>query len=587
MQQSSIITRINLAMSAIIVMAISTIMMSYWLSDQADYDAYAINVTGSLRMHSYRVVLAQDESSVARVSAIFSDPVIANVIHNAHLTDDYLELQKKWQNLYSFILGSEVTNQEKIALLDAFAVNLNQLVEGIQHNSERNIRALRTFQVIAFFITVILSAIVIYWIHLRFTIPLNELTHTARQISRGDFTCNISPSGNDELGVLSRSFEHMTKAIAYMYESLEKQVEDKTSELRNSNKTLGFLYDIARRISAHEVNKSDFNSILEELALVTGLENIELCLLTDGGDIPYLQINGSKELNPDCATRNCRDCIKGVAGADNEVHIPITRDNHDYGVLIIHDFKGELLDWQRTLMESVANLIAIALNLQSEEENIRRITLIDERNVIARELHDSLAQALSYLKIQVTRLNRAIGTSNFEIMMDVSTELKQGLDSAYRQLRELLTTFRLKVDGRGLSEALAKTITQYKEQSEMAIVLDYQIMNIPLTPQEEIHLLQIIRESCQNAIHHSHGKTIRISLQRNGDNSVKLTIDDDGIGIEPNPEKRNHYGLAIIQERSRQLKGEASIERRDEGGTRVTFDFVPQFFGERKSLSGV
>src|SRR5690606_23092975 len=141
----------------------------------------------------------------------------------------------------------------------------------------------------------------------------------------------------------------------------------------NSNKTLGFLYDIARRISAHEVNKSDFNSILEELALVTGLENIELCLLTDGGDIPYLQINGSKELNPDCATRNCRDCIKGVAGADNEVHIPITRDNHDYGVLIIHDFKGELLDWQRTLMESVANLIAIALNLQSEEENIRRI----------------------------------------------------------------------------------------------------------------------------------------------------------------------------------------------------------------------
>src|SRR5690606_38461107 len=146
--------------------------------------------------------------------------------------------------------------------------------------------------------------------------------------------------------------------------------------------------------------------------------------------------------------------------------------------------------------------------------NIRRIGLMNERNVIARELHDSLAQALSYLKIQVSRLNRSIGKEDYGLMMDVSAELKQGLDSAYRQLRELLTTFRLKVDGRGLKEALINTVDPFRQQCNMQIRLNYQIMNIPLTSQEEMHLLHMIRETCQNAIHRARGNAIRIQLTR-------------------------------------------------------------------------
>ncbi len=581
-KQTSIITRINLAMSAIIMMAISTIMVSYWLSDQADNDAYAINKTGSMRMLSYRTVLEPEQSqSREQIASIFKDPVILNVIHNAKLSDAFISLENEWHNIEPILVSTQVAQSEKITLIDNFIVRLNNTVTGIQHNAEHNIRSQRTFQVIAFFFTVILSTVVIYWIHLRVALPLSELTSTARQIGRGDFSCSISPAGNDELGVLSRSFEHMCKAIAYMYESLEKQVEEKTAELRNSNKTLSFLYNLSRRVSAHEISKNDFDSIIAELMAVTELNDIELCLLTQGGDIPYLQINGSKEGNPICRARNCRDCVTGQLTDNPDIHYPVTRENHDYGVLIIKKPEHELQPWQENLLQSVASLIAIALNLQSEEENIRRITLISERNVIARELHDSLAQALSYLKIQVTRLNRAIGTNNYEVMMDVSAELKQGLDSAYRQLRELLTTFRLKIDGRGLSEALANTISQYKEQTSMAITLDYQIMNVPLTPQEEIHLLQIIRESIQNAIHHSHGSSVLVSLKKQTDNSINLSIEDNGIGINTNPEKLNHYGMAIIQERSHQLHGKAKVQRRDEGGTGVYFSFVPEYLREK------
>lgn len=576
MKQTSIITRINLAMAAIIVMAISTIMVSYWLSDQADNDAYVVNIAGAMRMHSYRMLLdTEDQQHYQQlIEETMRNPVLRNVVHRAELSTSFVALEKHWHTLSLSFEKEHFSADNKLQLLDGFVNELNELVLAIQHNAEYNIRTLRAFQVIAFFITFILSAVVIYWIHLRFTLPLKELTDSARRISRGDFSYSLTPSANnDELSVLSKSFERMCKAIAYMYESLENQVEEKTAELRNSNKSLGLLYDIARRISAHEVSRDDFNNIIEELTVTTGIKNIKLCLLTESGDIPYLQINGNKQF--DCSNRSCRECIEGRYSTDHDWHFAVSRENHDYGVLSIEKLEQPLAHWQQELFKSVSSLFAIAMSLQNEEENIRRMTLINERTVIARELHDSLAQALSYLKIQVTRLNRAIGKSDFETMMDVSTELKQGLDSAYRQLRELLTTFRLRIDGKGLSEALAKTIEQYKEQSDILIRLDYQIINTPLTPQEEIHLLQIIRESCQNAIHHSHGTEVTVTLKPSS-LGVDLSIEDNGIGISENREKLNHYGMAILQERSHQLDGQIEVRRRDEGGTGVYFSFMPE-----------
>lgn len=584
MKQTSIITRMNLAMAAIIVMSISTIMVSYWLSDQADNDAYVVNIAGSMRMHSYRMLLNSHEQQEHQqhIDEIMHNPVVKNVVHRARLNRHFESLENHWHALSFSLLHSQADHQEKVRLLDSFVDELNELVLAIQHNAEYNIRSLRAFQVIAFFITFILSAIVIYWIHLRFTLPLRELTDSARQISRGDFSYSPTPStSNDELSTLSSSFERMCKAIAYMYESLENQVEEKTAELRNSNKSLGLLYNIARRIGAHEFSRDDFNSLIEELTATTGVEHIKLCLLTESGEIPYLQINGSKQI--DCSDRSCRSCINGEYSTEQDWHFPIVRENHEYGVLSIEQLEHPLPHWQQELFKSVSSLFAIAMSLQNDEENIRRMTLINERTVIARELHDSLAQALSYLKIQVTRLNRAIGKSDFETMMDVSTELKQGLDAAYRQLRELLTTFRLKVDGKGLSDALAKTIEQYKEQSNMLIRLDYQIINIPLSPQEEIHLLQIIRESCQNAIHHSHGTETVITLKPSSA-GVDLSIEDNGIGISENREKLNHYGMAILQERSHQLQGRIDVRRRQEGGTGVYFSFMPEYLKKKQRI---
>ncbi|WP_438887220.1 histidine kinase, partial [Bacillus cereus group sp. Bce037] len=86
--------------------------------------------------------------------------------------------------------------------------------------------------------------------------------------------------------------------------------------------------------------------------------------------------------------------------------------------------------------------------LQRRIEEQQHVTLINERTIIARELHDSLAQSLSYLKMQVARLERMQQKeATKEAQSAVFDELRNGLNSAYRQLRELLTTFRLKLEG--------------------------------------------------------------------------------------------------------------------------------------------
>jgi two-component system, NarL family, nitrate/nitrite sensor histidine kinase NarX len=201
-------------------------------------------------------------------------------------------------------------------------------------------------------------------------------------------------------------------------------------------------------------------------------------------------------------------------------------------------------------------------------------------------LHDSLAQALSYLKIQVSRLNKAIAAEDKASMEDVSFELKHGLDAAYRQLRELLTTFRLKMDGGGLQQALKMTATQLSEQSGLQFVLDYQLTNTPLQPQEEIHLLQIVREASQNAVHHSQGSEVHIRLSQHPGCAIELAIEDNGIGISQHAEKLNHYGLAIMQERSKQLGGVIEIRRREQGGTGVYFNFTPDYLKQQLTAVG-
>jgi len=206
----------------------------------------------------------------------------------------------------------------------------------------------------------------------------------------------------------------------------------------------------------------------------------------------------------------------------------------------------------------------------------RRVALFEERTAIARELHDSLAQSLTYLKIQVTRLTRMLEMQELNQAQDVVAELRSGLNNAYRQLRELLTTFRLHFDGAGLNQALCNLMDEFKQRGIPELHVNNTLADIELSANEQIHVLQIIREALSNVEHHAQTPNAWVTLKRINAESVSVIIEDDGTGLQPTTTESHHYGICIMRERAESLGGSLNLIARGAAGTCVELRFQPQ-----------
>lgn len=598
----STVFKITALMFCISSMAIVSMFSSVFISDHAQSDALAVNVAGSLRMQSYRMLAqAQLEDAGGENETVSIDSLIEKFesdLNNGALTSQLIlegspslkelhaQVKSEWLNRVKpvFIKGVRATDNQAVSeLISGFVTQIDNLVTAYQRQAEHNIANIRLIQSVALFVTLLMTAFAMLIINRHIEKPLSTLTNVAKRIGQGDFTTVAKVDGKGELTVLANTMNNMSQSIHRSQSYLEEKVRTKTKALRQSNSSLELLFKTSSMLNHLEPGNYHFDPIITQLAEVTGIEDIDLCIMTPSCNKPFAQLHTvEKELPEKCAVRDCDSCIGHVNAQPphiSDLKYPLNKYGINYGVLVVRGQPDRPMEeWQHQLFESLAEQIATGLHMMQQQEQDRRIALMAERTVIARELHDSLAQALSYLKIQVSRLQKLQQKENVQEQVDeVMGELRNGLNSAYRELRELLTTFRLKLDGDSLKAAFEQTIQQLKSRSdEFEFHLDYQLEHIPFSPQEEIHMLQIARESMQNAFYHSKGKNIRVSVAQEGD-LVTLSVCDDGVGIPDDPNKLNHYGLAIIQERSRSLGGEVAIQKGKEGGTQVHFRFVPEY----------
>ncbi|ABC30729.1 Signal transduction histidine kinase, nitrate/nitrite-specific [Hahella chejuensis KCTC 2396] len=610
--QKSLIFRMGALMIAMVSLAMITMLASFFISESAEKDAEAVNIAGSLRMQSYRMqarLLTLDtppSDFVAALTRQFAERIENPVLVAEAMKDDsselhrqFMQVRESWENDVSGFIATYAHNPDRRVAdqlgekIDKFVDEIDNLVQLYQIRAEDRIENLRLIQISALFLTFALVSFSLLILHHHVELPLRSLTQNARKIARGDFSDRLEVKNDDELGLLAETFNQMSDALSEMYESLETRVKNKTQALKRSNDSLNFLYHLAREVSEKTHENIDFQAWLEELTSITAVGGVELCLKTPEAVIPYEHIRNDymTELPSSCQRQECEKCMveKAQVCRDNDevqVRYPLIKEGVQYGVIVCTLRNSQYLEsWQHQLLQSFSDQVAVALSLKNQGDQERRVSLMNERNVIARELHDSLAQSLSYLKIQVARLTRALQSKQVEDEQidGITAELKEGITSAYRQLRELLTTFRLSISEKGLHAAILHTVEQLTEQStNVKIVLDYRVEDIPFSPNEEIHLLQITREALQNAVRHSQGNLVTVSLHSDPKKKVTLAIIDNGVGIPEDPEKLNHYGLAIMRERTRNLHGELAIQRIPEGGTAVLFSFTPSYLQERK-----
>jgi two-component system nitrate/nitrite sensor histidine kinase NarQ len=223
-------------------------------------------------------------------------------------------------------------------------------------------------------------------------------------------------------------------------------------------------------------------------------------------------------------------------------------------------------------MKNVATMLGRGLYFNQAQKHFQQLLLMEERATIARELHDSLAQVLSYLRIQLALLKRAVPDDNVPAQT-IITDFSRELNNAWRQLRELLTTFRLTLNHSNLPAALQEALEGLQSQTSAKLELDCRLSSLALDAQKQVHLLQIVREAVLNAIKHADATVITVSCVTAPDGEHTVYIRDNGIGIGDASEPPGHYGLNIMRERAERLGGTLGFSQPQNGGTQVCIRF--------------
>jgi two-component system nitrate/nitrite sensor histidine kinase NarX len=563
----SLVFRTGALLTAIAVLALISMVSAIFISDSTDGDAGAINLAGSLRMLSYRTIVAVQEGNREDIQK--TKQAIESVLNNQQLLlvipeekDDkirgaYDELHQHWLTQVLPTLPSK--NMIKPTL--QMAQHADQLVTLIQTDAENKLRLLGMIQGITMFITAILLFAAMYEVHTNIVTPLRTLVAAAESMGQGDFSARIEYERDDELTVLGHAFNAMADDLSRIYKELEMRVEEKTSELSRTIHALRFINKTSRLVVENTNTQLRLKNILSSLQQTVNLKDIKLHITYTPNQPAHHLITATNE-------------IPSLSHVDHShlTSFSVANAGYVFGELLISDNTYPLNAWQREVLESVADLIATSLTLDYQGEQGQRLALMEERTVIARELHDSLAQSLSYLKIQVSRLQTTLDkeseTLNANIVLD---ELREGLNSAYRQLRELLTTFRLKIDKPGLEAALRTTVEEYSSRNDTNITLHFGLQQ-PLHANQEIHILQIVREAIANVIQHANASVADISLTES-DNDISVAIRDNGVGLSPTPQRAHHHGLTIMQERANTLGGHLTWETPSNGGTHILLTF--------------
>ncbi len=592
--------------AAITVLAVASMSTSWMVAETTQGSGQAINLAGSLRMQSWRMAsiyqrLQQDGNPEYRQdldqairhfeSDLRAGPILAALPadETAPLKQVYRQVEARWRTqIRPGLLGRPAAGADAAVLdnIPEFVARINDLVKQIEEAAEAKILVMRVILGVAVIATLLVVILSIYLVNNILVHPLRGLLGMADQIGRGNLAVRNDLTGEDELGRLGQAFNRMAEDLARLYQNLEARVEEKTAELTIANRSLELLYHSIARLYNGPVAPDTYAILLHDLENVLGAGHGLACLV-EAGETRARVIASTlrpESGDPDlCGLMSCAEClahpalaVHALRGGRRVLSLPLKDTEQHYGVLQLEMPPGrELAPWQTQLLDALSRHIGIAIGTARRTEQSRRLSLLEERAALARELHDSLAQSLAYMKIQVSRLKPLVEKSGAGGEAgEVLAELREGLNSAYRQLRELLTTFRLRIEGEGLAAALQSTVTEFTSRGDIPITLEVHLAGCTLTPNEEIHALQIVREALSNVLHHAQARQADIRVLCNSDGSVSATVTDDGIGVRQ-PAGAHHYGMTIMEERARNLGGTLSVESLPAFGTRVTLHFMP------------
>ncbi|MBI2858609.1 MAG: GAF domain-containing sensor histidine kinase [Chloroflexi bacterium] len=267
---------------------------------------------------------------------------------------------------------------------------------------------------------------------------------------------------------------------------------------------------------------------------------------------------------------------KTTAGStlSNLACIPLLSENKTIGVFTVgtirsNPFSGDDI----RLLASTGKHIAVAIENARLHEEVQAAATIEERERLAREMHDGVAQVLSFINMKTQALKSFLSAGEIEATRAQIQELEDSCQEAYAEVRDSILGLRLASTHGSLEKALQEYITRFKQASGLAVVLDADSAAIPsMSSAAEVQIIRIVQEALTNVRKHARARNASVTMKAAGD-KVCVTISDDGQGFEQHHTRKGEwpqFGLQTMRERAECVMGSLDILSTPGRGTTVT-----------------
>jgi two-component system, NarL family, sensor kinase len=375
-----------------------------------------------------------------------------------------------------------------------------------------------------------------------------------------------------------------------------QKAETDTEKLRRRNRELSILNTIAQAMNQEVDLTRALNAALAHVAALFDLKTSWIYLLDEEGkpylaaaqDLPPALADHPRRMSGECDCLWCyefdeltkpsnitcsrlENLVVGTAGLRQHASIPLDARGKQLGVLNVASTDwGDLADEDLQLLYLVGDLLAIAIERGKLFNKSVELGAIEERNRLAREIHDTLAQGLTAIALQLETADALLeaGSANERIRQAVTQALNLTRSNLEEARRSVLDLRAAPLEGRPLAEAMQALVTEWASRRKVTAYFEVAGTPRPLPVRIEIGLYRILQEALTNIGRHAQAHNVNVQLQMTPD-EVRLVIDDDGRGFDTTKVREGGYGLIGMNERARLMGGSLEFCSAPDDGTKI------------------
>ncbi|GAB3650452.1 type IV pili methyl-accepting chemotaxis transducer N-terminal domain-containing protein [Ramlibacter alkalitolerans] len=586
--------------TGLLLLALVSISLTLWVTWNMQGGAAAVNEAGRMRMQTYRLALVLhttgngdearalargfEESLALLEGGDPSRPLF--VPWSPPSRARFTAVRTRWQALRARWLDG-TPDPDLVQESAGFVALVDGLVAAIEAQISRWTTVLQMFQ-LALVGLAITSAVLMFYSGYVFVLrPLAGLKKGLAAVQSGELRTRVEVDSGDEFGELAAGFNDMTRTLQSLYLDLEEKVREKTRRVEHERQRLADLYEV----SAFVAEAPTLDALARGFAgHVRRIARADACAVRLRAEDPRRFVLVAHELLPDdlAAANACIEsgachcgevtvqsqtrvipiasaerptlgyCVR--AGFTTVVSVPVRIHERLLGeVNLFYRGPVDLSNEDRDLLDALASHFASALASQRAAALEREAAVAEERGLLARELHDSIAQALLFMKIQVGLLRQAAQRGDHAAAERGIAELETGVRDCYADVRELLLHFRTRTSEQDIEPALRTTLQKFEHQTGLPARLSMQGHGVPLAPDVQVQVLHILQEALSNVRKHARARHVELRVQPAP--HWRFEVHDDGAGFDPQRPGADatRVGLRIMQERALRIGARVQV----------------------------